>query len=267
MTCRLAGSRRKGTRRRGPPRRRVRLSGSGAGFLDGWPSGLRRTPGKRVNVKAFREFESHSIRRRFVIFARGVAVQVTGRPLLRSGERVSVLRAGCRYWVFHGGDWRRPGSLTGRARVAYEGAAILHHREARMPLCAHSRQPRIPTEARPGDRGGSAGMRRPLRPDARRERGRTPLPALHRFAMHGSTPIPRWLAEHARGEMSQVAHEPGAPGDPCHRVNAKRHSALTPPPAVPSSSRPARMTLVKSSSIAVVKAATGGGSASYSEQA
>ena len=30
--------------------------------LDGWPSGLRRTPGKRVCVKAYREFESHSIR-------------------------------------------------------------------------------------------------------------------------------------------------------------------------------------------------------------
>jgi len=49
-----------------------------------------------------------------VIFARGAAMQVTGRPLLRSRERVSVLRVGCRYWVFHGGRWRRPGSLTGR---------------------------------------------------------------------------------------------------------------------------------------------------------
>ena len=29
---------------------------------DGWPSGLRRTPGKRVYVKAYREFESLSVR-------------------------------------------------------------------------------------------------------------------------------------------------------------------------------------------------------------
>jgi hypothetical protein len=31
-------------------------------LLDGWPSGLRRTPGKRVGVKASREFESRLIR-------------------------------------------------------------------------------------------------------------------------------------------------------------------------------------------------------------
>ena len=30
---------------------------------DGWPSGLRRTPGKRVYVKACREFESLSVRK------------------------------------------------------------------------------------------------------------------------------------------------------------------------------------------------------------
>src|SRR5215213_9430190 len=30
--------------------------------LDRWPSGLRRTPGKCVYVKAYREFESHPIR-------------------------------------------------------------------------------------------------------------------------------------------------------------------------------------------------------------
>jgi hypothetical protein len=30
--------------------------------LDGWPSGLRRTPGKRVGPKGSREFESHSVR-------------------------------------------------------------------------------------------------------------------------------------------------------------------------------------------------------------
>ena len=29
---------------------------------DGWPSGLRRTPGKRVGPKGSREFESHSVR-------------------------------------------------------------------------------------------------------------------------------------------------------------------------------------------------------------
>jgi hypothetical protein len=29
---------------------------------DGWPSGLRRTPGKCVYVKAYREFESHPVR-------------------------------------------------------------------------------------------------------------------------------------------------------------------------------------------------------------
>ena len=29
---------------------------------DGWPSGLRRTPGKRVGVQASREFESRLIR-------------------------------------------------------------------------------------------------------------------------------------------------------------------------------------------------------------
>ena len=80
--------------------------------LDGWPSGLRRTPGKRVCVKAYREFESHSIRSRFVMFARGATVQITGRPSLRVLARVSVLRVGCRYWVFHGCDRRRPGSLT-----------------------------------------------------------------------------------------------------------------------------------------------------------
>ena len=31
--------------------------------LDRWPSGLRRTPGKCVYVKAYREFESHPIRK------------------------------------------------------------------------------------------------------------------------------------------------------------------------------------------------------------
>jgi hypothetical protein len=31
-------------------------------LLDRWPSGLRRTPGKCVYVKAYREFESHPIR-------------------------------------------------------------------------------------------------------------------------------------------------------------------------------------------------------------
>ena len=30
--------------------------------MEGWPSGLRRTPGKRVNVNAFRRFESYSLR-------------------------------------------------------------------------------------------------------------------------------------------------------------------------------------------------------------
>ncbi len=33
-------------------------------FLDGWLSGLRRTPGKCVYVKAYRGFESHPIRKR-----------------------------------------------------------------------------------------------------------------------------------------------------------------------------------------------------------
>ena len=34
--------------------------------LDRWPSGLRRTPGKCVYVKAYREFESHPIRLQLV---------------------------------------------------------------------------------------------------------------------------------------------------------------------------------------------------------
>ena len=32
------------------------------GAMEGWPSGLRRTLGKRVYVKAYRGFESHSLR-------------------------------------------------------------------------------------------------------------------------------------------------------------------------------------------------------------
>ncbi len=44
------------------PRRR----GPRAKATEGWPSGLRRTLGKRVCVKAYRGFESHSLRQRFV---------------------------------------------------------------------------------------------------------------------------------------------------------------------------------------------------------
>ena len=42
---------------------------------DGWPSGLRRTPGKRVDVKASREFESRPIRapRLSLVLRRGFA--------------------------------------------------------------------------------------------------------------------------------------------------------------------------------------------------
>jgi hypothetical protein len=32
-------------------------------FMDRWPSGLRRTPGKCVYVKAYRGFESHPVRK------------------------------------------------------------------------------------------------------------------------------------------------------------------------------------------------------------
>ena len=35
--------------------------------LEGWPSGLRRTPGKRVGVKAPRGFESPSLRHTFLL--------------------------------------------------------------------------------------------------------------------------------------------------------------------------------------------------------
>ncbi len=31
-------------------------------MMEGWPSGLRRTPGKCVNGKLFREFKSHPLR-------------------------------------------------------------------------------------------------------------------------------------------------------------------------------------------------------------
>jgi hypothetical protein len=45
-------------RRFAPPARLVWSDDS----LDGWPSGLRRTPGKCVYVKAYRGFESHPVR-------------------------------------------------------------------------------------------------------------------------------------------------------------------------------------------------------------
>lgn len=47
--------------------------------LDGWPSGLRRTPGTRVYVKAYRGFESHLLRH-FLIFA-------SPAPFLKSSTR------------------------------------------------------------------------------------------------------------------------------------------------------------------------------------
>ena len=57
------------------PRRR----GLRTGATEGWPSGLRRTLGKRVYVKAYRGFESHSLRHQLLFFpyllgfSRGVA--------------------------------------------------------------------------------------------------------------------------------------------------------------------------------------------------
>ena len=47
-----------------PELRHLRSVGAGVlcDSLDGWPSGLRRTPGKCVYVKAYREFESHPVR-------------------------------------------------------------------------------------------------------------------------------------------------------------------------------------------------------------
>ena len=41
-----------------------------AGTLERWPSGLRRTPGTRVYVKAYRGFESHSLRQTLVAWGR-----------------------------------------------------------------------------------------------------------------------------------------------------------------------------------------------------
>ena len=50
-------------RRAAPPARVATASIRGTTHdLDRWPSGLRRTPGKCVYVKAYREFESHPIR-------------------------------------------------------------------------------------------------------------------------------------------------------------------------------------------------------------
>ena len=40
----------------------IAFTASGAVFLEGWPSGLRRTLGKRVYGKPYRGFESHSLR-------------------------------------------------------------------------------------------------------------------------------------------------------------------------------------------------------------
>src|ERR1700733_5622123 len=41
---------------------RLRRGTANFGATEGWPSGLRRTLGKRVCVKAYRGFESHSLR-------------------------------------------------------------------------------------------------------------------------------------------------------------------------------------------------------------
>ena len=37
------------------------------GAMEGWPSGLRRTLGKRVYVRAYRGFESHSLRQKLLL--------------------------------------------------------------------------------------------------------------------------------------------------------------------------------------------------------
>ncbi len=58
--------------------------------LDGWPSGLRRTPGKRVGVKASREFESRPVR----------SLSACCAPACRIASmsgRCAVERAGCRF--------------------------------------------------------------------------------------------------------------------------------------------------------------------------
>jgi hypothetical protein len=56
--------------------------------MEGWPSGLRRTLGKRVYVKAYRGFESHSLRH----FRTELRTPGRSRPYAgRSGQRLKQI--------------------------------------------------------------------------------------------------------------------------------------------------------------------------------
>jgi hypothetical protein len=100
---------------------------------DGWPSGLRRTPGKRVYVKAYREFESRPIRQPRLTLRRQA-----GR--CHFGE----LASGVRSWCPFAADFRqvrsprdhrtRPESELHRGGIDMRTRAHVRVREPTAPL-------------------------------------------------------------------------------------------------------------------------------------